>query len=901
MVTENSGTSSINNPSDANADDAGLLFDPAMLDEMLAEAQGEESTPKTSEEESSGRSRLDESLAPQVDFDAVIEPAVHKGDELIVGEPPALLVRSEHLGQDAPISLNQADQDALLALAEVDETVPMEIVEKPTDEVVTEVPVREEPPTPLETAPASAPKTVPEASAVKGEVAPRTPEPETVAPGKATPAFEKVARSSQWPARMSRLSPILPKLVASLSAGAAACFVVGALLTVNQERVPDAVLLADLSVGNFTTCVSDARVLDELGSYTEAAERFALAIERASSKDEKVDAMFMRIEEIYKALGPVVTKSQADEALDAINEFIDNSPEDIRVADAKRYKASVYKSKGMLRAAYDVFKSAIPEDRALRNMDAALMDVARLAVDVGKHDEAAGYLTRLLDEYPQSPLASEATLMLADAYGVLGYRREARAIYADIARSNSPLGARALVSLGKMAFDEGKYAESVSFLEAGMGRGDFDGRDQCWLFLAQAYYGAGRLADARTALNDLLAAFPESTVIPAALYELSRVLDDMGMRSQAEEVAQNAAAQFPNDAGVLRSLAKFQADSDRKREAADTLMKAVDAGASDPELLLTAAQYYRSADALLEAKKTCEKTIDLFPRTAQGFLASVELAEILYQEGRAHEAIQRLERLSSSASGPQLLPLLVSLARMYGGLGLKDREADVSGRIAELSLEPSVLAQAALSMFDSASDEQGLAIAKRVDIAKVDSKTAFALLKRCGKAAAKDDVGASIGIIEKAYKAYPGEVTPKDELELLGAYLSADKVSSAQELVSGLNARAQSEDIESRATALRAAVLLADFLYEKGDFRTAAQAYALAVQCGDKKDVDVLWAKYQRANALLGLSNFEEAIKLYDEVAASGSSWAVEARIKASNMRTQQRLGREKPGASEPK
>jgi hypothetical protein len=96
---------------------------------------------------------------------------------------------------------------------------------------------------------------------------------------------------------------------------------------------------------------------------------------------------------------------------------------------------------------------------------------------------------------------------------------------------------------------------------------------------------------------------------------------------------------------------------------------------------------------------------------------------------------------------------------------------------------------------------------------------------------------------------------------------------------------------------IEASIAWGDYLYERGDYRTAADAYALAVDAAasmtfppDEAGKDPLWAKYQRANALLQIRDVENGLMLLDEVAASGAPWAGEARAKAEYARLEQRL-----------
>jgi tetratricopeptide (TPR) repeat protein len=149
--------------------------------------------------------------------------------------------------------------------------------------------------------------------------------------------------------------------------------------------------------------------------------------------------------------------------------------------------------------------------------------------------------------------------------------------------------------------------------------------------------------------------------------------------------------------------------------------------------------------------------------------------------------------------------------------------------------------------------------------------------------------------MEEAALSYPEQRTPEADERLLETYLSLERPAAARRLVMELAARARANPADAPHLA-ESAIVWGDYLYRKGDFRAAADAFSIAIEAADRAHPaettprnDPSWAKYQRANALLALSDFDGSIALFQEVAASDAPWAAEAGLKADYARLEQR------------
>jgi hypothetical protein len=143
--------------------------------------------------------------------------------------------------------------------------------------------------------------------------------------------------------------------------------------------------------------------------------------------------------------------------------------------------------------------------------------------------------------------------------------------------------------------------------------------------------------------------------------------------------------------------------------------------------------------------------------------------------------------------------------------------------------------------------------------------------------------------MEEAYATYPEEHTPAWGQRLLDAYLTSDRSAYARRLVMDMEADAR-QNQAALPNLVRGAVAYGDYLYGRQDYRAAADAYALIPETADVESQDVEWSRFQRANALLQLGDFEGSIPLFDAVASAKGHWAKDAALKGKYGRLEQRM-----------
>jgi tetratricopeptide (TPR) repeat protein len=499
----------------------------------------------------------------------------------------------------------------------------------------------------------------------------------------------------------------------------------------------------------------------------------------------------------------------------------------------------------------------------------------------------------LLQQFPGSMLAGEARLLLADAFREAGDPDDARAHYVRIAeaQAGTALGVEAYARLGQMAYDRGQYKEAIEQLNACLSAAvTAEGGEKLMLLLAQSYRADGQGPEARRVLNELIDSYPETETAPLAFIELCRVLDELGMHAEAMRLSGQTALDYPEHVEVLKNHARMLESDGDAFAAAEAWLAADRAGAKDPAVLLSAARDYHTAGALSESIATYDLLIFHFALTPEAFEGCIEMAQVQYESGQVTKAVETLENVALATDGkPQRLPVLLALGAMYRDLALWERVAEVYGQIAVVTTEAEVLAQAATAIFEAGALIEGLAVAERIDVAKLPDPAAYTLLMAQGGALMKTDPRQALDKMERAYQTYPAQRTSEGEMFLLRAYLAMDNAARARAVVMNIDIAARQNP--GNAPRLReAAVAWGDYLFDRRDFRTAADAYALAIGAVAEDSPDVSWAKYQRANALLRLSDFDASVQLYDEVASSGFPWAEDARVSAEYARMEQRM-----------
>lgn len=725
------------------------------------------------------------------------------------------------------------------------------------------------------------------------------------------PAAEPAGEPSAWLRRsvldVARQEPI--RALAGLAAGLLVALAAFTFLYTHRLRPADEANLSPEGRGVLGSAVASATNLIDDGAYADAAELLDKALEGAPETAEHYDdARYLRVEAMYRALPAHLSAARANRVHAAIDDLLVTARTHPRAGEALLWKADVYEREGNPVAARAEYRDILDNFGNASVRDSVLARLAAVELETERPLQAITYLQELIQTFPNSPEVGRARLMLGDAYAAAGDAENARVVYIRLAEASmdSALGAEAFARLGKLALANGQPDAAIRELESRLDSATtVEGNDRIYLILAQAYRAAGEPEKARNILNELIEFFPESDVTPMALVELSRVLDELGLQSEAVRMAGRAADRYPDNADVLKNAGALLAETNDTRAAGQTMMAAYKAGAEQPDILLSAGDYLLESGAYEGAQAAYEQLVIDFPTSSEAVEANIGWAQAVREMGDLDAAYRRLSDLARALEGrPKQLPVLQALGSLYGDLGLRQEMIETYGRVAGITSDPAALADAARSLMQAGAVDEGLMIASRVDPAKLAPAEAYAFLMAQGKVILRRDANQALAMMKHAHEEYADQRTADGVLTLLNAALGAGKSAYARGVVSDLQARVNDgTHAAERPIFEEAASAYGDYLYGRGDFEAASAAYGIALggapELGEAPVLPEnpsslgpvqIWSAYQRANALAALDRYDESLPLYRLVAQSGSSWADEAKALADNAALEQRL-----------
>lgn len=694
-------------------------------------------------------------------------------------------------------------------------------------------------------------------------------------------------------------SDSLPKIAVSLLFGIACGLGTFSWLILNQDRLDDASNMQASGAEIIQRAVASAEGLIDDGLYDRAAIELDDALSAAPGAPNRNEAVYLRIKSAYLRLSDAPEAREAEALLADMGAFAQDAADHPRVTEVLRWQGDVYGRTGIPLAALGVYNDLLTNYVAPLDGDRVLLEAGKSALALDRPQQAADYLLRLRQEYPASDYADEAGLYQGDAYRALGSREKAELVYRQIAVSNpaNRIGGQAYARLAQISYDDGAYDDAIELLETRLATATTtDGNEEAYLLLARSLRATGQHDEAERVLRELTQFFPENPRTAEALVELSQVMEARGHRPEAANIARQAAQRFPTSSEALQNAAVFLAQAGDERAAAESLLEADAAGAEKPELLLEAARRFAESGETVEAQRTYEQLLEMYGDSAEAFDGRIELAGIYFDQGKVQKSIDWLEDLATvNADSPRAIPVLTALGERYRALGLQDRASESLKKVAAIAGEQPVLARAATALLEGDDVESGLAAAHQVDVDRLPDDLGYRFLRAHGLALRQIDGRRSLAQLERAHQNYPNERKPADTLDLLRSYLAADRTGAARAIVMDLNAQAKS-DISAAPALTKAAVMWGDHLFERRDFRAAAEAYALA-QTAVTEDGKPLtdWARLQQANAMLQLRDVGDSVALLEEVSQSGGVWSSDAALRQAYADVERRLAHEEP------
>jgi TolA-binding protein len=672
-----------------------------------------------------------------------------------------------------------------------------------------------------------------------------------------------------------------------------------AYLAANRYRGPESVLDERMPVPLDRALRLSQAMMDER-DYAGAVGVLDNALNATPKTDVRyADALFQRLDAKMAMLPAVVDAQVADTMHAEIDSAVRDGRQHPRTAEALLWKAQIYEREGNDAAARAEYRGILEDYGNAPNRDEVLLRLGQLELRTGRAFQAIQIARQLIAEYPGSQLLPEGRLLLGDASAAAGDIDGARVAYIHLAEDemDSPIGAQAFERLGKMALKEGQPSTAIRELQSRLRSATtVEGNERVYLVLARAYRASGEPEEARNILNELIDFFPESEITPLALVELSQVLADLGSNLEAQRLAERAAERFPSHPDVLRNAAAMYAAAGDHQSAGDTYLNAYGAGAKTPDVLLSAGRELEIAGAHTDARAAFEKVVLEYPSSTEAIEAHVGWARAALALGDIDAAYARLNEIAAVTEGrPRQLPVLRALAGLYEQLGLTQDAIATNAKVAAVTDDPAALAEAARHLIDANAVDEGLAVARRVEVSQLGPAQAYPFLFAWGRAMMRGDPELGIELMQRAHDDYPTERSADGIETLMRAVLTRGKTARARAILAEMRTRAQtSGEPEDRARLASAAAHFGDYLLSRRDYAAAADAYAMAAasptRSTDAEPTETeYWNAYQRANALLELGRVNESLALFDFVGESAAAVARDARVRGEAARLEKR------------
>lgn len=151
-----------------------------------------------------------------------------------------------------------------------------------------------------------------------------------------------------------------------------------------------------------------AAAMQGTGTFTTEEEKLKAAAPKLRAAAEAYPASRAGITARYHLAGALAGLGQHDEAVAAYDEVIARGGDSLYGRMAQLGKAEEQARAGQHDAAIAIYQQLAGEADGDLPADAILMQLARTYAAAGKTDEAQKTFTRIVDEHPDSPYASEA-------------------------------------------------------------------------------------------------------------------------------------------------------------------------------------------------------------------------------------------------------------------------------------------------------------------------------------------------------------------------------------------------------------------------------------------------------------------------------------------------------------
>ncbi len=389
-----------------------------------------------------------------------------------------------------------------------------------------------------------------------------------------------------------------------------------------------------------------------------AAAEYFLQVARQAQKslDHYLASSFLGLGDSYYNM------KKFENALDTYDKFIDLFPDHPQLDEAMYQKAIVYRRLGRFRDAEALFsRLAEADDHVYR--EKSVYEQAVSLFQSKNFREAAQVFNEFLTKNPESELAPDAALKQADCWYNLEFYEKAREKYSEVIdrypdspetldaqygigltylqtgniaayadhvekfvemNPDHPQNAQFLFTLAQSFADKGYFSRAISYYSRILEEyREFDSLDNVYIRLADACQRAGLVDRAVEAYQSVPLLFPDSKLIPEALFKLS----DIYIRENRYD-------------DVLRVLERFGNLASSEHPLQENLLFAE----------FTA---YVNLKQIAQAEKNLLKFVDEFPQSSLKGEMYLEMAK-LFDQKNVHDKALEYFNLAIRNSDPEI-------------------------------------------------------------------------------------------------------------------------------------------------------------------------------------------------------------------------------------------------------
>jgi len=368
--------------------------------------------------------------------------------------------------------------------------------------------------------------------------------------------------------------------------------------------------------------------------------------------------------DVYDPAGCESLNQQRDllvsEALVVWRRLFLRAPHDQRIADGHFALALLQECSGDVVGAIGEYRSTARNFSNARVAPRALLQGAKLRIELRDYSGARKELLNLLDTYPDNSKSAEAYASLGEATMKAGRSAEAFAVFKKLFfLSQSPESRlSACLGAGRCLYEQGKYATAVKWLNdhitmaGGGGKGDLS---QAYLLLGKCHSVLGNTSQAVAACQAVLATKPEADERIEACLSLAGAWRSLGDLPKALAVSLQMSKEVDRGerkyeallvtAGIYREMGL----AERGAAFLKTNILKISDPAIQAKLSIEQARCYRDAGRFSEAYAILTEAPEMLSPGRGAQEAACDLAEVCLRIGRPAQAVVVAGRVLKSS------------------------------------------------------------------------------------------------------------------------------------------------------------------------------------------------------------------------------------------------------------